>query len=192
MYRPRIAHELPNVFHRIEFGRAWRKRQDGDVGGDVEFRAGMPRGLINDEDSVSVRRYGLRDLVEMPVHGVEVAPGQDEGRSLALFRTYRSEDPGRTCALIGRRAWTGAASGPAARQLRFLADPRLVAPPEFDGLAGMPGPDPGYDVGEAFLKTSWASGSWAWCRGRPVRRRKSRPRITALSRLRERETPNSS
>lgn len=43
----------------------------------------MPRCLIDDEDGVSARRYGLRDLVEMPVHGVEVAPGQHEGHSLA-------------------------------------------------------------------------------------------------------------
>jgi hypothetical protein len=85
--QPGIAHELPDVFHQIEFGRAWRERQDGDVGGDIEFRAGMPRCMIDEEDGVCFWRYGLRDLVEMPVHGVEVAPGQDEGRSLAQRRT---------------------------------------------------------------------------------------------------------
>lgn len=109
---------------RIEFGRAWRERQDGDVGGNVEFRAGTPRCVIDDEEGVSARRYGLRGLVEMRVHGVEVAPGQDEGRSLAQRRTVRSEDPGRTCALIGRRRVGGCRVWPSGASASFSG--RLV------------------------------------------------------------------
>ena len=30
---PVVPHELPDVFHRIEFGGFWRQGDDGDVGG---------------------------------------------------------------------------------------------------------------------------------------------------------------
>lgn len=100
----------------------------------------MPRCLIDDEDGVCFWRDGLGNLGKMLVFMAwRFAPGQDEGHPLAQFRTDCSEDPGRTCTLIGDGPWTGATPGPSPRQLRFLAAPRLVTPPELNGLAGMPG-----------------------------------------------------
>lgn len=46
----------------------------------------MPRRLIDDEAGMRFGRHGLGDLVEMPVHGVDVARGQDEGRPFSQRR----------------------------------------------------------------------------------------------------------
>lgn len=121
----------------------------------------MPRRLIDDEDGMGARRHGLGDLGKMTIHGVDVAPGQDESRSLAQGRTDRPEDPRRAGALIGDRPRTGAALRPTSCQLGFLTDPRFVTSPEFDLLARMSGLDPGEHGGEIFLKMSCASGFWA-------------------------------
>ena len=41
----------------------------------------MPSGPVEDEHGVSSRRHLGRDCVEMPLHGLGVAAGQDEARA---------------------------------------------------------------------------------------------------------------
>jgi hypothetical protein len=41
-----VADELPDIFHRVEFGRFWRQGDDGDVGWNDELPRQMPAGLI--------------------------------------------------------------------------------------------------------------------------------------------------
>ena len=41
---PVFAHELPDVFDRIEFGRSGWKRHECDIAGNFEGGGGMPSG----------------------------------------------------------------------------------------------------------------------------------------------------
>jgi hypothetical protein len=45
--KPVVAHELPDILHRIELGAFWRQRNDGDVGRHEEASRQVPAGLID-------------------------------------------------------------------------------------------------------------------------------------------------
>ena len=123
----------------------------------------MPSGLIEDEDGVGARRYLGRDFIEMPLHGLGVAAGQNEGRADAALGTDGAKDIGRCRALISRRPGPASPWRPAPGDLVFLADPRFVLPPEF--YAGI-GRERAADLfqlgGKAFLESSMANSFCAW------------------------------
>jgi hypothetical protein len=52
--QPIVAHELPDVFHWVEFGRARRQGDDSDVAGYLEFSGGVSSILIHDENRMGV------------------------------------------------------------------------------------------------------------------------------------------
>ena len=54
----------------------------------------MPPGLIEIEDGVGARRYLGRDFIEVPLHGLGVAAGQNQGRTDAALGTNGAEDIG--------------------------------------------------------------------------------------------------
>jgi hypothetical protein len=54
----------------------------------------MPSRLIEKQDGVGARRYLGRDFIEMPLHGLGIAAGQNEGRADAAFGTDGAEDIG--------------------------------------------------------------------------------------------------
>ena len=54
----------------------------------------MPCGAVDDEHGVSARRYLGRDFIEMPLHGLGIAAGQDEARTDTALRTDGAEDIG--------------------------------------------------------------------------------------------------
>ncbi len=54
----------------------------------------MPTGLVEEEDGVGARRYLGRDFIQMPLHGLGVAAGQNEGRADAALGTDGGEDIG--------------------------------------------------------------------------------------------------
>ena len=128
---PVIAHELPDVLHRVELGGFRRQGDDGDVVRHDQAHRHVPAGLIDQEHGVCAGRDGLGDLGEMQVHRLGIAGRQDQGRALALSRADGTEDIGRGGALITRRAWAGAALGPAAGDLVLLANTSLVLEPDF-------------------------------------------------------------
>ena len=65
---PVVAYELPDVFDQVEFGWARWQQKDGDVGRDHKPVACVPAGLVHQQDSMCVRRHGLRDLGQIQVH----------------------------------------------------------------------------------------------------------------------------
>ena len=100
----------------------------------------------------------------MQVHRLGIAGGHDQGRALALHRADGTEDVGRGGALIAGSARTGAALGPAARDLVLLADARLVLEPNLYGfdVDRLFARDFTQTRGEVFLKSSIAPAAWAW------------------------------
>jgi hypothetical protein len=92
--QPVVAHELPDILDRVEFGRAWRKGHDGDVAGHLELCGSVPSGLIHDENRMGVGRNGLGYLGKVQAHGSGVAVGQDQACALAVARTDCAEDVG--------------------------------------------------------------------------------------------------
>jgi len=158
-----VAHELPEVFDRIQLGRFWRQRQEGDVLRDLEAFGHVPSGLIENEDGVFARGDCGGDLHEMKVHGFCVAARQDESRPFSLLRADRPEDVGRDGALIVRRRGAGSALGPASGDLVLLADAGLVGEPDLYviGREALVGGDFVQAGGETFLKSSMACVSCA-------------------------------
>jgi len=137
---------------------AWRQGQERDVGWDGELVHGVPSGLVEHEDGMGAWADLGGDFVEVPLHGLGVAAGQDEGGADAALGADGAEDVGRFGALIVRRPRPGAALGPAPRDLVLLADAGFVLPSDFYlGVCRQPGPDRFQLGGEAFLKSSTAN-----------------------------------
>src|SRR5258708_30561368 len=65
--QPVVAHELPDVFDRVEFGRFWWKSDDGDVGRHEEARRSVPAPLIDREYGVGPGPAGPGDRRECPI-----------------------------------------------------------------------------------------------------------------------------
>ena len=98
--QPVVAHELPDILHRVQLGRSWRQRQDGDVVGDRQLGRQVPTGLIDDQHRMGAGIDGGTDLDEVRRHGVGVAPGHDQPGALPLRGTDRAEDIGPFGALV--------------------------------------------------------------------------------------------
>ena len=60
--QPVVAHELPDILHRVQLGRSWRQRQDGDVVGDRQLGRQVPTGLIDDQHRMGAGIDGGTDL----------------------------------------------------------------------------------------------------------------------------------
>ena len=91
---PVVAHELPDILDRVQFGTSGRQRHEGDIGGHYQFGRAMPPCLIEYQNSMRTRRDVEGDLLKMQAHRFAVAAGQDDARPLALGGTYCTEDPG--------------------------------------------------------------------------------------------------
>jgi hypothetical protein len=165
---PVVAHELPDVFDRVELGAFWRQRNDGDVGRHDEAGRQVPARLIDQEDGMGSGRDRFGDLCKMQVHRLAIAGRQDQGRALALLGADRAEDVGGSGTLVARRAGAGAALGPAASDFVLLADAGFVGEPDFYCVAvdALLARDRLQTGGEAFLKSSIAPAACAWWRGR--------------------------
>jgi hypothetical protein len=55
----------------------------------------MPSGFVEHEDSMTSWLDVLCDFVQMQLHRLDVAPGQDQADGLALLRANRAKDIGR-------------------------------------------------------------------------------------------------
>lgn len=97
---PVVAHELPDILDRVQFGTSGRQRHEGDIGGHFQFGRAMPPCLIEYQNGMRTRRDVEGYLRKMQAHRFAVAAGQDDASSLALGGTYCPEDPGRSSALI--------------------------------------------------------------------------------------------
>jgi hypothetical protein len=156
--QPVVAHELPDIFDRVELGAFWRQRHDGDVGRHDEVGRQVPASLIDQEDGMGSRRDRFGDFCEMEVHRLAVTSRQDQSRTLAVLGADSAENVGGSGTLVARRAGPGAALGPAAGDLVLLADAGLVSEPDFYGVAidALPARNRLQTGREAFLKSSIA------------------------------------
>ena len=161
---PVVAHELPDVFDRVEFGAFGRQRDDADVIGYDELSGHVPPGLIHQHDRVRARGDGERYPGQVQRHGFGITKGQDEPRALAVFRADRAEDAGRFRPLVFRRRWPRPALRPAPRDLVFPTDAGFVLEPYLYGRALREGCSDLCQLGSEapFLKASMASSFWVW------------------------------
>jgi hypothetical protein len=165
---PVIADELPDVFHRVEFGTFRRQWDYGDVRRHNETRRQVPSGLIDQEYGVGAGRDDLGDLRQMQVHRFGIAGRQYQGSALAVFWADRTEDVGGGGALVAGSAWAGATFRPAAGNLVLLTYASLVCEPDFYRVAveRLLARDFVQARGKTFLKSSIAPAACAWWRGR--------------------------
>jgi len=155
--------QMPDIFDRVELGAFRRQRNDTDILGHFQFPGHVPPGLIHQQHAVGARLDGEGYLRQVQRHGLCIAKGQDQARAFAKLRADSAEDVGRFRPLILGRCRPGAAPGPAAGDLVFLADTCLVLEPYLYGRAVREG---GFDLCQLgckapFLKSSIAYSFWA-------------------------------
>ncbi len=159
---PVVAHELPDIFDRVEFGRFGRQRHQGDVVGDIELVGEVPAGLVEQQNGMGARGHGSRDFRQMQRHRGGIAAWQDEAGGAPLGRADGAEDVGRASALIVRRRGSRPAPRPSPGDLVLLANPGLVLEPDLYRLARRVAPGDLIEArGEVFLNAAMASASWA-------------------------------
>ena len=160
--QPVIAHELPDVFDRVEFGALRRQRHERYVGRNDQRPRAVPPRLVEQQHGMSARCYGSRYLGEVEPHALGVAPWQHQTGAFALGGADRAIDIGRGRALILGCRRPGTAPGPSPRDAVLLANPRFVLPPQLYGRAPW---ERCFDRcrlgGEVFLNAGMASTSWA-------------------------------
>jgi hypothetical protein len=161
--QPVVAHELPEVFDRVELRAFGRQRHDRDAGRHDEPVRHVPACLIHQQHGMGARRDLGGDFGEMQGHRMKIAAGHDEGRALAFPGADRAEDVGRSRALIVGCRGPRAAFCPAPRDLVLLSDARFVLPPNLyrgwiDALFKRDRVQAG---GEVFLKSSRAPSACA-------------------------------
>src|SRR3954462_3543927 len=139
----------------------------------------MPAGSVEHQQGVRPRRDVAADLRQVQAGRSRVGAWQDEpGGDLALWAD-RAEQVGPGVAAVARRPGAGAATRPDPGQRALLADAGLVLKPDLDRLAaGVLGQCLLRQLGEAFLKASWAASSAFGCLGLTDRRAKPSRRRT--------------
>ena len=93
---------------------------------DLELARGMPSSLINDENGMSTQAHLGRDFFEVPLHGLGVAAGQNEGGADAACGADGAEDIGRLGALILRRSGPGSPPCPTPGDVGFLTNAGFI------------------------------------------------------------------
>ena len=156
--QPVVAHELPDVLGRVQFGRSCRQGQECQIGRDLQLVGGVPTGLIEEDDALGAVGDLGGDFLEMPLHSLAVAARQHESSPCAALWTDGSEDIGRLGSLVVGRPGPSSARRPAAGDLVFLPYAGLILKPQLYGTARR---EPGTDLcqlgRETFLKASTAS-----------------------------------
>jgi hypothetical protein len=124
----------------------------------------VPACLVHQDERRRAGGNRLRDLVPVQGQTLGGAAGQDETSALPLPSalplrgTDRAEDVSRLGSLIFGGCGSGAALGPAPRDLVLLAHPGLVGEPDLDQLAASLGLRKLLQTGgEVFLKAAPAA-----------------------------------
>ena len=81
---------------------------------------------------MGAKLHSAADLHQVGVHRLPIRVGHHQPSGFALAGADGAEEKGIGCPLILGRYRTGSAPCPAAGDLVFLSNPRLVLPPEFD------------------------------------------------------------
>jgi hypothetical protein len=106
---PVVAHELPDVFDRVELETFRRQSDDCDVGWLDEVRRHVPTSLIDNKHAVGSWCDHLHDFRKVAVHSLGIAGRQYQGRALALLwvdwrrRLRRRRRAGAFGGLLSRR-----------------------------------------------------------------------------------------
>jgi len=99
-----LAQELPDVLHRVQFGRIGRWMKEADVFWDPQLAAClMPSGSVKEQDGVTAGRHLAADLLKMQVHRFGIGIRQDQSRADIATRTDSAEYVGPLTTLVARR-----------------------------------------------------------------------------------------
>src|ERR1700740_791570 len=111
-------------------------------------------------DGVGARADLGGDLVEMKLHGLAVAEGQNQCRAGSEFRAHGPEQVGRLRTLVVSGTRPRSLSGPAIGELVLLPHPHLILEPDlYRRVRGKGAADFLHAGVEVFLNASIASGS---------------------------------
>jgi hypothetical protein len=119
---PVVAHELPDVFLRVQLRAFCRQWDERAVGRNDQAAGEMPAGLIDEQRGVRARCDLGGDFGQVQVHGFGVTPRQDERRALAVLGADCAEYISGGGSLIYGSARTRSALGPTAGTPRRRSD----------------------------------------------------------------------
>lgn len=129
---PFVAHELPNVFDRVDLGASRGKRHQGNSKRHDEFGRAMLTGLIEDDHAWAPSGTWMAIssgciLIASPLQRRITI------RQPFLGRLYHAKAAGRGAPLIAwyRRAYAALVTAP--RELGLRANPTLVLPRQYYG-----------------------------------------------------------
>jgi hypothetical protein len=97
-----VAHELPDIFDRVEFRAFWRQRDDADIFGHFQLSGHVPPSLIHQQHAVSAWLDGERYFGKVQRHCLGVAKRQDQASALAKLGADGAKDVDRFRPLIFR------------------------------------------------------------------------------------------
>lgn len=157
--QPVIAHKLPDIFDRVEFGAFRRQRNDADILWHFELSGHVPPGLIHQHNAVCTWFDSERYFRQVQRHGLGVAEREDQACPLAKVRADGAEDVGRFRSLVLGCRRPGAPPGPTPGDFVFLADPGLVLEPDLYRRGSREG---GFDLCQLGCKAPFLKSSNAY------------------------------
>lgn len=80
--QPLVAHELPHVLLRVQFGALRRERDDGDVGGREQLGRDVPPGLVQQQHGMAPRGDLLGDRRKVQGHASVLHHGKTSAAPL--------------------------------------------------------------------------------------------------------------
>ena len=92
--QPVIAHELPDVFDRVELRAFRRQRNDADILGHFQLSGHVPPGLIHQQHAVGTWFDSEGYFCQVQRHCLGVAERKDQASPFAQFGADGAEDVG--------------------------------------------------------------------------------------------------
>src|ERR1035437_4772645 len=129
------AQILPDVFHRVQFGRVGRQFQQRDVVWQMELLASlMPASAVAEQQAMGARGDLGADFLEMLVHALGVGRGHDDGGAHTTGGADRTIEIDGVMAVIAQHERARSNRRPDIGVRALLADTGFVLKPDFDRL----------------------------------------------------------
>lgn len=115
------------------------------IGGNCQFQARMPCGLINDEDGMILRCNRLGDFFEVEIHRRDVARREDESGPFSVSGADSAENPGGSCQQVVCRPGAGSPLRPRHRLINNVNNASYT---KFLTVPGVPSADENSHYGQ--------------------------------------------
>ncbi len=161
----------PQALTGLQFGRIGRQEEQMDTFGHHEFFAGMPAGLIQDQQDALrwACADGLGELRQRNREHIRPHRRQEQPLRLSGSRLHETVEVEPLEAMLDGDTRAGAFARPDPAQNRFESNAMLIGRPQLDRGLGKRLLHRVHLLREVFLNASWTAGSALARRGRSTR-----------------------